>query len=73
MVAFEEAHNLATMTVEELTSNLQAREERMNEKQTEKPITQVLQAQLTVKGDQNDETTKKASNARGRGRGRGRG
>lgn len=60
---------VATMIVEELTSNMQACEEHMNEKQIEKPITQSFQAQLTVKGHQNDETRRKVSNSCGRGKG----
>ncbi|GKV47387.1 hypothetical protein SLEP1_g54294 [Rubroshorea leprosula] len=59
------------MIVEELSGSLEAHEQRMNEKRTEKPIEQAFQSQVSIKGDQGGETSQKHGGSRGRGRGRG--
>ncbi|GKV24501.1 hypothetical protein SLEP1_g34108 [Rubroshorea leprosula] len=84
--AIEEAHDLSQMTVEELSGSLEAHEQRMNEKRTEKSIEQAFQSQVSIKGDQGGETSQKhgdddqeksnfghRQNTRGRGCGCGRG
>ena len=69
VVAIEEAHDLSEMSVDELSGALQAHEQSMNEKQADKPIEQALQAQVSIKGEQRRETSKKHGSSRGRGRG----
>ncbi|GKV17840.1 hypothetical protein SLEP1_g28296 [Rubroshorea leprosula] len=71
VAAIEEAHDLSQMTVEELSGSLEAHEQRMNEKRTEKPIEQAFQSQVSIKGNQGGETSQKHGGSRGRGRGRG--
>ncbi|XP_051143940.1 uncharacterized protein LOC127260274 [Andrographis paniculata] len=70
VVAIEEAHDLSTMTVDEVSGTLQAHEQRMNEKKMEKPIEQAFQGSVTLNTKQSDEATSRG-NSRGRGRGRG--
>ncbi|GKV49915.1 hypothetical protein SLEP1_g56638 [Rubroshorea leprosula] len=71
VAAIEEAHDLSQMTVEELSGSLEAHEQRLNEKRTEKPIEQAFQSQVSIKGDQGGETSQKHGGSHGRGRGRG--
>lgn len=68
VVAIEEAHDLSSMTVDELSETLQAHEQRMNEKKVRKPIEQALQVQASIKDNH-----KSYGYSRGRGRGQGRG
>ncbi|GAB2278278.1 hypothetical protein Dimus_039278 [Dionaea muscipula] len=75
VVAIEEAHDIAEMTVEEVSGTLQAHEQRMNGNQVEKPLEQALQVQAGIK-ESNTENTKMSCSTKGRGRGsswRGRG
>ncbi|XP_073103304.1 uncharacterized protein [Elaeis guineensis] len=71
MVAIEEAHDLSSMTIEELSGTLQAHEQRINEKKVKNLIEQALQSQVPIKGDQRGKTSQKPSGSHGRGRGHG--
>ncbi|XP_073103300.1 uncharacterized protein [Elaeis guineensis] len=71
MVAIEEAHDLSSMTIEELSSTLQAHEQRMNEKKVKNLVEQALQSQVPIEGDQGGKTSQKPSGSHGRGRGHG--
>ena len=55
------------MSVDELSGALQAHEQCMSEKQVEKPIEQALQTQVSIKGEQRGETSKKRGSSHGRG------
>eukprot|EP00252_Welwitschia_mirabilis_P002732 TRINITY_DN12694_c0_g1_i2.p1 TRINITY_DN12694_c0_g1~~TRINITY_DN12694_c0_g1_i2.p1 ORF type:complete len:150 (+),score=15.35 TRINITY_DN12694_c0_g1_i2:778-1227(+) len=70
VVAIEEAHDLSSMTVDEVSGTLQALEQRMNERQLEKPIEQAFQSSVSIKTEQAGQTIQKHGNSCGRGRGR---
>ena len=72
VVAIEEAHDLASMSVDELSGTLQAHEQRINERKARKPIEQALQVQASIK-DHPKDAYKNYGYSRGRGRGQGRG
>ena len=73
VVAIKEAHDLASLSVGELSGTiLQAHEQRINERKARKPIKQALHIQASIK-DHSKDAYINYGYSRGRGRGQGRG